>query len=120
MFERHAKTRWVPRTVTYKDENGEWKTTGTEFVEYEPEMGIMTWWLDYTRPGVFFLGKVVGNGKHWKKRVHELANQYGCDTIESHTYRNPETWTRKYGGHIKGYIMETTVAGFCDEDYVLG
>lgn len=119
IFERHAGVRWYPRTVLYRNESGEWRKALAEEVEYEPTRGILTWYLDGDRPGVFYLGKVVGDGKYWRKRIHELARQYGCDTIESTTYRNPETWARKYNGHIHGYIMRCSVEGFMQDEEVL-
>jgi len=116
VYERHAGVRWFPRTILYKNEAGEWRSALAEEVEYEPTKGILTWYFDASHPGVFYIGKVVGDGKHWRKRVHELAAHYGCDTIESTTYRNPETWKRKYSGEIHGYIMRSPVEGFRTEE----
>jgi hypothetical protein len=119
VFERHAGVRWHPRTVLYRNEAGEWRSALAEEVEYEPTRGILTYYFDASHPGIIYLGKVVGDGRYWRTRIHELARLHGCDVIESITYRNPETWKRKYNGEIHGHIIRCPVEGFMNDEEVL-
>ena len=81
-----------------------------ERLEFDPDHGFMTWGIDqYHR--AFVVGKVVGNGKHWRRVTDALAAEYGprygLIRIMTLVRRDPRVYLRKgYGTKVYAWLLE--------------
>ena len=74
-----------------------------ERLEFDPDHGFMTWGIDqYHR--AFVVGKVVGNGKHWRALIYKMAlagRGIWIKGVLCCTKRNPQAYMRILGGKLK-------------------
>jgi hypothetical protein len=81
-----------------------------ELVSWLPDKGVFTF-MDpyYSQPGVLEVGLCVGDGKFWIGLMVQFMRENGLGKVQYITRRNPETWARKYGAHVRAYIMEADI-----------
>jgi hypothetical protein len=81
-----------------------------ELISYLPDKGVFTF-IDphYSQPGILEVGLCVGDGKFWIGLMKQFMRENDLRKVQFITRRNPETWNRKYGTHIKAYIMEADI-----------
>lgn len=73
-----------------------------ETLEWHPDHGFLVWYY-YPEKNAIQVTKVCGDGKYWAKRIAELVKEHGCQQALAFTTRNPEAFTRFFGGHVYGY-----------------
>lgn len=77
-----------------------------EEVCFHPEHGFIAW---FKHDDILELHHMVGDGKYWARVLKDIMTFYGLKKLRAFTRRNPKAWSRKYGGHIRGYYMESDI-----------
>lgn len=72
----------------------------------ENEHGFCVWDI---RQGAFIIVAIYGDGDFWDKWIDEKAKSVGMKQIIFATRRNPNSFIRKYGFKITGYILAREV-----------
>ena len=87
---------------------------------FDPCHGFMTWSLSPDGK-VLTIHKAAGDGKYWMDKAYRMfelgKKQYGLKKLRVCTVRNPEAFSRRFGGEVykteerngqKVYWLETT------------
>ena len=78
-----------------------------EIIYFHPEHGFMAY---ITYDDVLEIHHMCGDGKYWFRFIkEELMKVLKLNKIRAYTMRNPKTWERKYGAHIRGWYMEVGI-----------
>ena len=70
------------------------------------EHGFATW--KDTGKEIFIMN-CYGDGEYWKNYFYDIAKSYGYKSFKFFTKRNPDSFVRKYGAKIDGYIISYEV-----------
>ena len=77
-----------------------------ERVFFSPEHGFITF---FAHDDILELHHMCGHGKEWQKIIVQIMEDLRLKKVRAFTRRNPDAWTRKYGGHIRGFYMEVDI-----------
>lgn len=70
------------------------------------EHGFMIWSVNGTE---FHILQCYGDGKYWDDISTNMARTMGLKKVVFTTRRNPETYKRRFGFRLHGYIMSKEV-----------
>lgn len=106
-----TKTDWLNFSEWlnyYRDKTGcdDLQLADDEHVLFHPDFGFVTF---FTHDDVLELHHMCGNGKKWQELLVQIMKDNGLTKLRAFTRRNPKAWIRKYGGHIRGYYMESDI-----------
>jgi hypothetical protein len=107
-LEERTLEEWI---ALYEKSTGrEWEPLPHEWVSWTPERGVMTF-IDpaYSEPGTFEGHIIIGDGKYWLGLIKEFMTQNGLTKATFFTRRNPVPIQRRFGFHIRGYVMEANI-----------
>jgi hypothetical protein len=84
-----------------------------ELLTWDPERGAMSF-IDpaFSEPGVFEGRIIVGDGKFWLRLVKRFMAGNGLTKATFFTRRNPEAVARRFGFHVREYVMEAAIDDF--------
>ena len=94
----------------YKEHSGEdnVEIRPDEHIDYHPEHGFICYYIDHDK-GILHNHYTCGDGKYWARIYKTIMEIHGLKKLIVYTHIDTKAWTRKYGGHIKGYIMEVDI-----------
>jgi hypothetical protein len=72
----------------------------------ENEHGFCVWRLD---DSALIIAAIYGDGDYWNPWIDKKAKEEGMKEIIFATKRNPDSFIRKYGFKITGYILARTI-----------
>lgn len=75
---------------------------------YRPDKGFFTYLYVPDRDALE-IPKMCGDGRYWAKEIRRVCKEMNIGRALFFTKRNPEAWTRRYGGKVYGYFLEITV-----------
>ena len=104
------KSRSIKEWLEWRKEHGAEEVgelPPNALIDYHPEHGFMAY---ITYDDVLEIHHMCGDGKYWFRFIkEELMKVLKLNKIRAYTMRNPKTWERKYGAHIRGWYMEVGI-----------
>lgn len=86
----------------------EWALDPGERLIFDPDHGIVAYGID-PRFDAIVVGRGAGDGKWIEETVTEVCKKVGMKKVILLTYRNPETFIRKFGMKVHAVFLEKEV-----------